>query len=438
MFFIISATMQLPSGLMAQDNITLKITGDFAFYSIPYQDDTHTGYVTVVLQESFVAELEITVSVLGDITPWISWQDTTQFLLSEGESRTVHYSIDFPGEGPDNYTGFIGASYTVPDDPGSGTGNGGSTGTAAGVITTAMEIFLDVPSDLLITGVTADPDGAESEITNFGSAPFNGRVEYALMSGTSPVQTSNRPVSGLATGASFSSSVTWDSQLQPGETYDVVITVYDTNGERVNDKSTTTRVPSPADILRIERLPGSDELIYVDNTVSIYAQVRNESSNVTLHYQATSGAEQTEFMVKNPNIGYFVAQIPPQAAGDVEFWVISSFQGLTEESKRETYQVFPTTIPDLRVSKREASGGGTEDAITVTTVQEDNLVDVEVTLENFALGDSGSFVVTLVRRYRRGQLTSTGAQCPRPVPIILTSSWTRPRRLTRPSRTTTG
>jgi hypothetical protein len=113
--------------------------------------------------------------------------------------------------------------------------------------------------------------------------------------------------------------------------------------------------------------------------------VRNSSSTVFLQFKHNINNTEYFFgLVYNPHIDYFVGQIPLQQVGTVEFYVTSSYSGLTQSSTLNTYQVYAIDTPDLTILQ------------PLVVNEYPDFIEVEVTIENIGRGHAESFNVILL------------------------------------------
>ena len=105
-------------------------------------------------------------------------------------------------------------------------------------------------------------------------------------------------------------------------TYVVKIVVYSTSNALYDEEDISFSIPSPAHIINVHHNP---DVVFADDTVTVYAQLLSSDSSVTLHYQPVGGSESTASMTYSLAQGEFVATIPAHPADTtVNYWVTAT------------------------------------------------------------------------------------------------------------------
>jgi hypothetical protein len=332
----------------------LSLTGAVDFQGEPWSAQNFSGYVVVGLGEESQSQLDVVLSVSGDVAPWLNWTDSRSFAIFPGQQRFVHYTILFPACAPDEYTGLISASGSPT--PGSQTGGAAIPGNVG----LAIGVSIDVPARIYFAMVSADGGGALSEVANYLSQTFNGTVVYNWTQASTWIETQNRTISNLTANSTRTTNVSWASAAQLGVVYTVTFSLFDTNDTLVDEKTYGFRLPTPADIIAVWHLPA---VVYADYDATVYAAVyqsQGGQTGCTCHYVIDGGSEQTGPMTYDSqnDVYLFMIDNTSYVAGSVvEYWVTSRNDAsgtlYTGTSEHLTFRVFSNTAPDLILTQTD-------------------------------------------------------------------------------------
>ena len=90
MFIAMLFSVSIPN---AEASYRLSIKGATDFIGEPWTGENYTGYVIVGLGEESQSELDISLTVNGDIAQWLVWNGTESFTLYPAEERLIQFTI---------------------------------------------------------------------------------------------------------------------------------------------------------------------------------------------------------------------------------------------------------------------------------------------------------------------------------------------------------
>ena len=393
--------MLIPTGVQAGYSMAISGGGDFT--ATPFQAQIFNGtdiYVRIYLSDTSPSSLSIEMGADGTLAPYVSFPEytgTPTFTLFPGQNKKVLYRIDMPASEPGKYTGTIQA---IGTPPASVTDN--ATG-AIGKPVVGLNIVVDVPSEIqifnLITHTLGFPDAQSAiwgngwssnvSVVNAGNATFNGTLNLTLAGGTVN-EYRVFDITNLSVAGSVTFGKIWQNNLPLGTDYVITALVYSDASEKMDEEAMGFTIPSPANIISVERDPLQ---AFPADTVAVYAVVASSDSTVTLHWRVNNGTEITAQMVYAA--GEFAGSIPPQAmSSTITYWVTSvngAYSDRDPVTGAYSYYIFSPDMPDLAI---------TEDAISYfpidprnQTMNETEGTNIYILVRNLGRGSATSFVV---------------------------------------------
>jgi hypothetical protein len=393
--------MLVPS--QAQAGYSLGVTGKTDFFPVAYQPTVYNGtdvYMRIYLSETSPTSLRIDIARDGELGQYVSFPEfagAPSFTLFPGENRKVLYELDLPGLDPGKHFGSIMAVGTPPVD------NATQNASAIGKPVVGLTLVADVASDVqiydFVTTSNGFPDAQSAvwgdgwstglSIVNGGNSTFNGYCNLTLET-TGVLESVSFNVTNLSVAASVSFDHDWQDGLALGTQYFVRAVIFTDLHEMKDEEVSSFTIPSPANILSVERFPTQ---VFMTDTVGVYAVLASSDSTVTLHMRINNGTETTTPM--SFAAGEFGAAIPPQAIGStVQYWITSSNGAYSDRSPAAgsySYYVFSPDLPDLLIQ---------EDSISFspinplnTTMNATQSTDIFIQVRNTGRGAARNVVV---------------------------------------------
>ncbi|MEW5937663.1 MAG: CARDB domain-containing protein [Candidatus Thermoplasmatota archaeon] len=375
--------------LDAEGAYSLSIKGDTKFVAEPWKAQVFDGFVIVGLSDTAQSQLQVSMSVGGEIAQWLTWTTTPTFTLYPGQERTLSFNLSFPAMPPGAYTGAISAIGIPPE------GGGGGGAVAPGNVIATLGSAVNVPALVYLSAYGADPEGAYATVANFAQVAFNGTVFFNLTHDDVWDETLNR-TADMPMNSTLDLSVRWSGTTR-GTTYDVLITLW--NGTVVDEKSVSFRVPTPADIEAVWHEP---DVVYADTNATLYATVHEPmdgQTRVTMHYRVDSGAERTGDAIYEPGDGRYSLFLPNTTYYEgavVRYWATSYNDAYgevyTDISVEKWFLVYSNRAPDLRVLPDEVYVLGPDPQ----NIREGQTITIRALVHNVGRGAAENFYVTMV------------------------------------------
>ena len=377
-----------------QATYRLSLTGAVDFQTDPWMAEKFQGYIVMGLGNESQSSLDVTLSVSGDIAPWLNWTEPSMFTLHPDQQVFVHYEIDFPASAPDEYTGTITASGSPSPT--------GQTGGAAvpGNMALSIGVSINIPARVYFQEEYADGIGAAIKVFNGNNSTFEGNVSYNLAESGTEIENHSVVVSNLTANQTAATWVIWNSTIELGVTYDVMFTLTGPNSTLVDQKIVSFRLPTPADIIGVWHSPG---VVYSDYDATIYAMVQehqNGSTECEVHYTIDGGSEQTgtmDFDADNKFYMFLIDNTSYQVGSNVEYRVTSfnneSGTAYTGESSRRNFRVYSSTAPDLVIDGTSLVFSPIDPNDEI--IYDSNTTNIFLTVRNAGRGDVTDVIVEM-------------------------------------------
>jgi|GEM_PF-2599447 len=373
----------------------ISLTGAVDFQAEPWTPVNLSGYVVVGLGAESQSQLDVTLTVAGNVAGWLTWTDPSSFTLYPDQQVFVHYSIAFPSLPPDEYTGQISA-VGVPT-PGAQTGGAAVPGNVA----VAIGVSIETQSRRYLRDLYADGIGAAATVANFVNEAFNGSVIFNRTQGTAWIETQTVNIANMSANSTLIASALWTVAPGLGITYTVTFRLYDVNASLIDEAALDFRLPTPADILNTWHEPS---IVYEDYDARIFGTVFDSQSGVTgcmAHYIIDGGTEQTgpmlyegagdRYWLEVDNTSYSVGSI-------VEYWVTSVNNATgtpyTGASVHKVFRVYSSTAPDLAIDDTSINFRGINPLNA--TMYDVNSTNIEVWVRNLGRGGATDIRVQMV------------------------------------------
>ncbi|MCK5397327.1 MAG: hypothetical protein KAJ33_03675, partial [Thermoplasmata archaeon] len=372
---------------------SLSMTGTVDFLAEAFSPEIYNGSVIVALGPESPSEVEVVLSVSGEVEDWLTWSAGDTFTLYPSESFYAYFSIDFPSLPPGEYSGLIMAYWASPEQTNI-SGGAGATGNLA----VAIGVSVNIPTDLMIRNQAAGQTGAEILVVNQQNVSFSGFMSYNLSQDGDWIETITTNITDLSAYDRTLDAVTWSNSLDLGVYYDIVFTLFDLNTTH-GVEYLYFRLPTPADIVSISHRP---TVVYADYDANLVAKVydsQNGQTECTAYYTVDGGDVQSGLMVYDSDSDEYLLLIDNTSYQDgsyVEYWVTSyndasgnAYSGL---SGTGFFLVFSSTAPDLVIDGTSIFFSPIDPIIEM---YDSNITNIFVTVRNSGRADVTSVVVEL-------------------------------------------